>query len=139
MTVNWAQLLDTGVRTQSINSDPQEIAAPPQWDEAGVRPGATGARAVTYPEHPRRDASEFTAANDHTEQVDTASVAWDEEEWDDDPGEVAWHDDATDTWQAVDDADPTEVIPPYDRPRPLPPGRLSRSPRGLSRPSRGIP
>lgn len=112
MTVNWAQLLDTGVRTQSINSDPQEIAAPPQWDEAGVRPGATGARAVAYPEHPRRDASEFTAANDHTEQVDTASVAWDEQEWDDDPSEVAWHDDATDTWQAVDDADPTEVIPP---------------------------
>ena len=130
VTVNWAQLLDTGVRTQSINSDPQEIAAPPQWDEAGVRPGATGARAVTYPEHPRRDASEFTAANDHTEQVDTASVAWDEEEWDDDPSEVAWHDDATDTWQAVDDADPTEVIPPYDRPSPPAPQGGYLTPQG---------
>ena len=118
VTVNWAQLLDTGVRTQSINSDPQEIAAPPEWDEAASRPDASGARAVAYPVHARRDASEFTAANDHTEQVDTASVAWDEHEWDDDPNDVAWHDDAADTWQAVNDADPTEVIPPYDRPSP---------------------
>lgn len=136
VTVNWAQLLDTGVRTQSINSDPQEIAAPPEWDEAGVRPGATGARAVAYPQHPRRDASEFTAANDHTEQVDTASVAW-EEDWDDDPSEVAWHDDATDTWQAVDDADPTEVIPPYGPPSSSAPQVAYPGPRGGYAPGGG--
>ena len=75
VTVNWAQLLDTGMRTQMVNSDPQEIAAPPEWEDAGQRPDASGARAVSYPQHPRRDASEFTAANDHTDVVDTASVA----------------------------------------------------------------
>ena len=136
VTVNWAQLLDTGVRTQSINSDPQEIAAPPEWDEAGMRPGAAGARAVAYPQHPRRDASEFTAANDHTDQVDTASVAW-EEDWDDDPSEVAWRDDATDTWQAVDDADPTEVIPPYSPPSSSAPQVGYPGPRGGYAPGGG--
>ena len=75
VTVNWAQLLDTGERTQMVNSDPQEIAAPPEWDEITSRPDAAGARPVTYPVHPRRDPSEFTAANDHTEQVDTESVS----------------------------------------------------------------
>lgn len=113
VTVNWAQLLDTGVRTQSINSDPQEIAAPPEWEEPGERPDACGARAVSYPAHQRRDASEFTAANDHTEQVDSSAVAWDQDEWEDESEEVAWHDDATETWQAVDDTDPTEVIHPF--------------------------
>ena len=116
VTVNWAQLLDTGMRTQMVSSDPQEIAAPPEWEDAGQRPDAAGARAVSYPQHPRRDASEFTAANDHTDVVDTASVAEGYGDWDDDVDEVAWHDDATDTWQVVDDADPTEVMAPYPQP-----------------------
>jgi len=116
VTVNWAQLLDTGMRTQMVSSDPQEIAAPPEWEDAGQRPGASGARAVSYPQHPRRDASEFTAANDHTDVVDTASVAEGYGDWGDDAEEVAWHDDATDTWQVVDDADPTEVMAPYPQP-----------------------
>ena len=116
VTVNWAQLLDTGMRTQMVSSDPQEIAAPPEWEDAGQRPDASGARAVSYPQHPRRDASEFTAANDHTDVVDTASVAEGYGDWDDDVDEVAWHDDATDTWQVVDDADPTEVMAPYPQP-----------------------
>ena len=116
VTVNWAQLLDTGMRTQMVSSDPQEIAAPPEWEDAGQRPEASGARAVSYPQHPRRDASEFTAANDHTDVVDTASVAEGYGDWEDDADEVAWHDDATDTWQVVDDADPTEVMAPYPQP-----------------------
>ena len=116
VTVNWAQLLDTGMRTQMVSSDPQEIAAPPEWEDAGQRPDTAGARAVSYPQHPRRDASEFTAANDHTDVVDTASVAEGYGDWDDDVDEVAWHDDATDTWQVVDDADPTEVMAPYPQP-----------------------
>ena len=116
VTVNWAQLLDTGMRTQMVSSDPQEIAAPPEWEDAGQRPDASGARAVSYPQHPRRDASEFTAANDHTDVVDTASVAEGYGDWEDDVDEVAWHDDATDTWQVVDDADPTEVMAPYPQP-----------------------
>ena len=117
VTVNWAQLLDTGMRTQMVNSDPQEIAAPPEWEDAGQRPDASGARAVSYPQHPRRDASEFTAANDHTDVVDTASVAQGYGDWSDDTGEVAWHDDATDVWQSVDDSDPTEVMAPYAQPQ----------------------
>ena len=117
VTVNWAQLLDTGMRTQMVNSDPQEIAAPPEWEDAGQRPDASGARAVAYPQHPRRDASEFTAANDHTDVVDTASVAQGYGDWSDDTGEVAWHDDATDVWQRVDDSDPTEVMAPYAQPQ----------------------
>ena len=116
VTVNWAQLLDTGMRTQMVSSDPQEIAAPPEWEDAGQRPDASGARAVSYPQHQRRDASEFTAANDHTDVVDTASVAEGYGDWEDDVDEVAWHDDATDTWQVVDDADPTEVMAPYPQP-----------------------
>ena len=115
--VNWAQLLDTGMRTQMVNSDPQEIAAPPEWEDAGQRPDTSGARAVAYPQHPRRDASEFTAANDHTDVVDTASVAQGYGDWSDDTGEVAWHDDATDVWQSVDDSDPTEVMAPYAQPQ----------------------
>ena len=99
-----------------VSSDPQEIAAPPEWEDAGQRPDTAGARAVSYPQHPRRDASEFTAANDHTDVVDTASVAEGYGDWDDDADEVAWHDDATDTWQVVDDADPTEVMAPYPQP-----------------------
>ena len=117
VTVNWAQLLDTGMHTQMVNSDPQEIAAPPEWEDAGQRPDASGARAVSYPQHPRRDASEFTAANDHTDVVDTASVAQGYDDWSDDTGEVAWHDDATDVWQSVDDSDPTEVMAPYAQPQ----------------------
>lgn len=117
VTVNWAQLLDTGMRTQMVNSDPQENAAPPEWEDAGQRPDASGARAVSYPQHPRRDASEFTAANDHTDVVDTASVAQGYGDWSDDTGEVAWHDDATDVWQSVDDSDPTEVMAPYAQPQ----------------------
>ena len=117
VTVNWAQLLDTGMRTQMVNSDPQEIAAPPEWEDAGQRPDASGARAVSYPQHPRRDASEFTAANDHTDVVDTASVAQGYGDWSDDTGEVAWHDDATDVWPRVDDSDPTEVMAPYAQPQ----------------------
>ena len=117
VTVNWAQLLDTGMRTQMVNSDPQEIAAPPEWEDAGQRPDASGARAVAYPQHLRRDASEFTAANDHTDVVDTASVAEGYGDWSDDTGEVAWHDDATDVWQRVDDSDPTEVMAPYAQPQ----------------------
>ena len=117
VTVNWAQLLDTGMRTQMVNSDPQEIAAPPEWEDAGQRPDASGARAVSYPQHPRRDASEFTAANDHTDVVDTASVAQGYGDWSDGTGEVAWHDDATDVWQSVDDSDPTEVMAPYAQPQ----------------------
>ncbi|MBF1158462.1 MAG: serine/threonine protein kinase, partial [Thermobifida sp.] len=117
VTVNWAQLLDTGMRTQMVNSDPQEIAAPPEWEDAGQRPDASGARAVSYPQHPRRDASEFTAANDHTDVVDTGSVAQGYGDWPDDTGEVAWHDDATDVWQSVDDSDPTEVMAPYAQPQ----------------------
>ena len=117
VTVNWAQLLDTGMRTQMVNSDPQEIAAPPEWEDAGQRPDASGARAVSYPQHPRRDASEFTAANDHTDVVDTASVAQGYGDWSDDTGDVAWHDDATDVWQSVDDSDPTEVMAPYAQPQ----------------------
>lgn len=117
VTVNWAQLLDTGMRTQMVNSDPQEIAAPPEWEDAGQRPDASGARAVSYPQHPRRDASEFTAANDHTDVVDTASVAQGYGDWDGEVDEVAWHDDATDTWQSVDDSDPTEVVAPYAQPQ----------------------
>ena len=117
VTVNWAQLLDTGMRTQMVNSDPQEIAAPPEWEDAGQRPDASGARAVSYPQHPRRDASEFTAANDHTDVVDTASVAQGYGDWSDDTGEVAWRDDATDVWQSVDDSDPTEVMAPYAQPQ----------------------
>ncbi|EJN45123.1 kinase domain protein [Actinomyces sp. ICM39] len=117
VTVNWAQLLDTGMRTQMVNSDPQEIAAPPEWEDAGQRPDASGARAVSYPQHPRRDASEFTAANDHTDVVDTASVAQGYGDWSDDTGEVVWHDDATDVWQSVDDSDPTEVMAPYAQPQ----------------------
>ena len=88
VTVNWAQLLDTGERTQMVNSDPQEIASPPEWDAAGARP-------VTYPVHPRRDPSEFTAANDHTEQVDTQSVSWGDDEWDEDTEEETWDDEAS--------------------------------------------
>lgn len=34
VSVNWAELLNTGERTVPLSSDPQEIAAPPQWDEA---------------------------------------------------------------------------------------------------------
>ena len=117
VAVNWAQLLDTGMRTQMVNSDPQEIAAPPEWEDAGQRPDASGARAVSYPQHPRRDASEFTAANDHTDVVDTASAAQGYGDWPDDTGEVAWHDDATDVWQSVDDSDPTEVMAPYAQPQ----------------------
>ena len=95
VTVNWAQLLDTGERTQMVNSDPQEIAAPPEWDEITSRPDAAGARPVTYPVHPRRDPSEFTAANDHTEQVDTESVSWGDDEWDEDAEEETWDDEAS--------------------------------------------
>ena len=105
VTVNWAQLLDTGERTQSINSDPQEIAAPPEWEEmATSRPGSVGARAVTYPVHPRRDASEFTAANDHTEQVDTESVSWGQDEWEDSAEETVW-DEAQEASDTVDDGE----------------------------------
>jgi len=117
VTVNWAQLLDTGMRTQMVNSDPQEIAAPPVWEDAGQRPDASGARAVSYPQHPRRDASEFTAANDHTDVVGTASVAQGYGDCSDDTEEVAWHDDATDVWQRVDNSDPTEVMAPYAQPQ----------------------
>ena len=95
VTVNWAQLLDTGEPTQMVNSDPQEIAAPPEWDEITSRPDAAGARPVTYPVHPRRDPSEFTAANDHTEQVDTESVSWGDDEWDEDTEEETWDDEAS--------------------------------------------
>ena len=95
VTVNWAQLLDTGERTQMVNSDPQEIAAPPEWDEITSRPDTAGARPVTYPVHPRRDPSEFTAANDHTEQVDTESVSWGDDEWDEDTEEETWDDEAS--------------------------------------------
>ena len=95
VTVNWAQLLDTGERTQMVNSDPQEIAAPPEWDEITSRPDAAGARPVTYPVHPRRGPSEFTAANDHTEQVDTESVSWGDDEWDEDAEEETWDDEAS--------------------------------------------
>ena len=95
VTVNWAQLLDTGERTQMVNSDPQEIAAPPEWDEITSRPDAAGARPITYPVHPRRDPSEFTAANDHTEQVDTESVSWGDDEWDEDAEEETWDDEAS--------------------------------------------
>lgn len=95
VTVNWAQLLDTGERTQMVNSDPQEIAAPPEWDEITSRPDTAGARPVTYPVHPRRDPSEFTAANDHTEQVDTESVSWGDDEWDEDAEEETWDDEAS--------------------------------------------
>ena len=95
VTVNWAQLLDTGERTQMVNSDPQEIAAPPEWDEITSRPDAAGARPVTYPVHPRRDPSEFTAANDHTEQVDTESVSWGDDEWEEDAEEETWDDEAS--------------------------------------------
>ncbi len=105
VTVNWAQLLDTGERTQSINSEPQEIAAPPEWEEMTTsRPGSVGARAVTYPVHPRRDPSEFTAANDHTEQVDTESVSWGKDEWEDSAVETVW-DEAEEASDAVDDED----------------------------------
>lgn len=95
VTVNWAQLLDTGERTQMVNSDPQEIAAPPEWDEITSRPDVAGARPVTYPVHPRRDPSKFTAANDHTEQVDTESVSWGDDEWDEDTEEETWDDEAS--------------------------------------------
>ena len=53
--------------------------------------------------------------------VDTASVAQGYGDWSDDTGEVAWHDDATDTWQRVDDSDPTEVMAPYAQPQYLGP------------------
>ena len=109
VTVNWAQLLDTGERTQMVNSDPQEIAAPPEWDEITSRPDAAGARPVTYPVHPRRDPSEFTAANDHTEQVDTVSVSWGDDEWDEDTEEETWDDDASEgsdeNWDESDEDD----------------------------------
>ena len=111
VTVNWAQLLDTGERTQMVNSDPQEIAAPPEWDEITSRPDAAGARPVTYPVHPRRDPSEFTAANDHTEQVDTESVSWGDDEWDEDAEEETWDDEASEgsegdqDWEGSDEGD----------------------------------
>ena len=109
VTVNWAQLLDTGERTQMVNSDPQEIAAPPEWDEITSRPDAAGARPVTYPVHPRRDPSEFTAANDHTEQVDTESVSWGDAEWDEDTEEETWDDEASEgsdeNWDESDEDD----------------------------------
>ncbi len=109
VTVNWAQLLDTGERTQMVNSDPQEIAAPPEWDEITSRPDAAGARPVTYPVHPRRDPSEFTAANDHTEQVDTESVSWGDDEWDEDAEEETWDDEASEgsdeNWDESDEDD----------------------------------
>lgn len=109
VTVNWAQLLDTGERTQMVNSDPQEIAAPPEWDEITSRPDAAGARPVTYPVHPRRDPSEFTAANDHTEQVDTESVSWRDDEWDEDTEEETWDDEASEgsdeNWDESDEDD----------------------------------
>ena len=109
VTVNWAQLLDTGERTQMVNSDPQEIAAPPEWDEITSRPDASGARPVTYPVHPRRDPSEFTAANDHTEQVDTESVSWGDDEWDEDTEEETWDDEASEgsdeNWDESDEDD----------------------------------
>ena len=109
VTVNWAQLLDTGERTQMVNSDPQEIAAPPEWDEITSRPDVAGARPVTYPVHPRRDPSEFTAANDHTEQVDTESVSWGDDEWDEDTEEETWDDEASEgsdeNWDESDEDD----------------------------------
>lgn len=109
VTVNWAQLLDTGERTQMVNSDPQEIAAPPEWDEITSRPDTAGARPVTYPVHPRRDPSEFTAANDHTEQVDTESVSWGDDEWDEDTEEETWDDEASEgsdeNWDESDEDD----------------------------------
>lgn len=109
VTVNWAQLLDTGERTQMVNSDPQEIAAPPEWDEITSRPDAAGARPVTYPVHPRRDPSEFTAANDDTEQVDTESVSWGDDEWDEDTEEETWDDEASEgsdeNWDESDEDD----------------------------------
>ena len=109
VTVNWAQLLDTGERTQMVNSDPQEIAAPPEWDEITSRPDAAGARPVTYPVHPRRDPSEFTAANDHTEQVATESVSWGDDEWDEDTEEETWDDEASEgsdeNWDESDEDD----------------------------------
>ena len=109
VTVNWAQLLDTGERTQMVNSDPQEIAAPPEWDEITSRPDAAGARLVTYPVHPRRDPSEFTAANDHTEQVDTESVSWGDDEWDEDAEEETWDDESSEgsdeNWDESDEDD----------------------------------
>ena len=112
VTVNWAQLLDTGEHTQMVNSDPQEIAAPPEWDEITSRPDAAGARPVTYPVHPRRDPSEFTAANDHTEQVDTESVSWGDDEWDEDAEEETWDDESSEgsdeddqEWEESDEDD----------------------------------
>ena len=112
VTVNWAQLLDTGERTQMVNSDPQEIAAPPEWDEITSRPDAAGARPVTYPVHPRRDPSEFTAANDHTEQVDTESVSWGDDEWDEAAEEETWDDESSEgsdeddqEWEESDEDD----------------------------------
>ena len=54
VTVNWAQLLDTGMRTQMVNSDPQEIAAPPEWEDAGQRPDASPRDTVTGTMMPMR-------------------------------------------------------------------------------------
>ncbi|QQC43419.1 protein kinase [Schaalia meyeri] len=113
VTVNWAQLLDTGVPTQFINSDPQEIAAPPEWDDDGQRPVADGARAVSCPDRVPRDASEFAAEGDRTDVVDTAAIADSSDDWDEDTEEVPWHVDPTATWPVVDDAEPTEVMAPY--------------------------
>ena len=46
VSVNWAELLNTGERTVPLSSDPQEIAAPPQWDEGSARPPVGAARPV---------------------------------------------------------------------------------------------
>ena len=79
---------------------------------------------MSYPDRPGRDPSEFAAVNDHTEVVDTASIAESDEKWDEegdeagwgeeDTEEVAWRDDATNRWQVVNDTDPTQVMAPLE-------------------------
>lgn len=77
VSVNWAELLNTGEHTVPLSSDPQEIAAPPQWDEAPARPPAGAARPVG--DGPQGAAAAAQGASGSAEAGDDGEDPW---EWD---------------------------------------------------------
>lgn len=92
VAVNWAALLDTGVRTQRLSSAPQEIAAPPQWDDAAQRPRGAGARHIPSSSFPHEEA----------------------DDWDSEVGASSQEGETRESWLR-EGSDPTEVISSYGR------------------------
>ena len=128
VSVNWAELLNTGERTVPLSSDPQEIAAPPQWNEAPARPPAGAARpvgvgpqGVAGPAQGASGSDEAGADAEDPWEWDAASHSWRLRE--DSAGERADYGDggydegATEVYPPVDpdgdyDGDATQVYPP---------------------------